>query len=382
MARYEVVIVGAGPAGSCAALRLAKQGVKVALVDKATLPRYKTCGGGIVHRAVKYLPVDISPVVERKCLIVEYNLFASNLHFDVIRDQPIISMTMRDSFDNLLASEAQRAGAEIIHGCEVLNVHRNPNSIVLETKKEVLNTNFLIAADGALSIVAKKTGWQETRLLIPALECEVYVDDRTLENFSKTARFDFDLVPDGYAWVFPKKDHLSIGVLSMKRGNIKLTNFLKRYLEILRITAVIKIEQHGFIIPVNPRKDELMKDRVLLIGDAAGFADPITAEGISFAILSGHIAADALVKGSLKKDLVKEIFDHEIQEKILNELKIGKILGRLIYNYPKVRTTLFRLYGNKLTKAMTQVFMGEKSYTTIIKNPLNYLKLLRVWNQR
>lgn len=378
---YDVVVVGAGPAGSSAALKLAVEGVRVALIDKAGFPRYKTCGGGIVHRAMKYLPIDISPVVERECFTVEHHLHASKFHCSISRDRPIISMIMRDSFDHLLATEAHRAGAEVIYGRTVLDVRQDDaGSIVLVTDQDLFRASFVIAADGVHSIVARKTAWQEARYLIPALECEVYVDGKTLEQFSKTARFDFDLVPYGYAWIFPKRNHLSIGCLSMKRGKTRLFDFFRHYLEILGITLVTKVERHVSLIPVNSREDELMKGRVLLVGDAAGLTDPVFAEGISFAVLSGQIAANALVGGYLKEESVKDLFCHEIKEKILNELKIGKVVRRLIYRHPIIRTNLFRWCGRKLTDGMAQVFMGERSYREIIMNPLNYLNLLKVWD--
>jgi flavin-dependent dehydrogenase len=125
-----------------------------------------------------------------------------------------------------------------------------------------------------------------------------------------------------------------------------------------------------------------MKDRIILVGDAAGLVDPVTAEGISFAVLSGQIAAKALILGALKNDLVEALFNHEINERVLKELRLGRIAGNLLYNYPRLRSRLFRWYGHKLTKAMTQVFMGEKTYRGIAKNPINYVKLMRIWNPK
>ena len=379
---YDVIVVGAGPAGSCAALDLAKGGVNVALIDKEKLPRHKTCAGGIVRRAVNHIPMDISSVVDRECFTVEFNLLASSLHFGISRDQPIIYMTMRDNFDNLLVSEAQKSGAKILPLCKVFDVHQDSNSIALETGRGTLKADFVVAADGTLSRVAKRGGWQETRKIIPALECQVYVDDETLEVFSKTARFDFDLVPNGYAWVFPKKDHLSIGIGRMGGRSARLLDSLDHYFNLLKIPSSAKLKRHGFVIPVSPRRDGLMKNRLLLVGDAAGLADPITAEGISFAVLSGQIAAKSLICEAFNGELIKDRFNHEMSERILKELKLGRIAGKILYDHPRLRTRLFRGHGDKLIKIMTQIFLGEKTYSEAMKNPLNYLKLLRVWNPK
>lgn len=377
---YDVAIAGGGPAGSSAALKLAEQGLKVALIEKAVHPRYKPCGGGIVHRVFKYLPVDVSKAIEKNCHTIEFNLNNSKQHFHFTSTEPIVSMTMRNNFDMLLLSAAGDAGAHIISECEVKDVQTNSNNINIRTNNGSISSKYLIAADGAVSVVANKAGWNETRYIIPALEYEVYVDDNTLESFSKSARFDFDILPDGYAWVFPKKNHLSIGILSMSRKRTIFADVFTNYLKLLRIKTYSKIEKHGFIIPVHPRKDTFMKNRVLLTGDVAGFADPVTAEGISFAILSGQIAANAIIKGDMEESLVHEHFHNELDQKILSELRIGRILSKLVYMNPVIRTNLFRFYGHKLTKSMTHIFLGKKSYKEVIRNPLNYLKLLRMWN--
>lgn len=377
---YDVAIAGGGPAGSSAALKLAGQGLKVALIEKAALPRYKTCGGGIVHRTFEYLPIDVSKSIENYCNTIEFYLNNSKQHFQFTSNKPIVSMTMRNNFDELLLSAACEAGANVYTECEVKDVQTNSNNINIRTNNGSISSKYLIAADGALSVVANKAGWKETRYLIPALEYEVYVDDNVLESFRKSARVDFDLIPDGYAWVFPKKDHLSIGVLRMNRKQTDFEDIFNSYLKLLGIKTCNKKEKHGFIIPVCPRKDTFMKNRVLLTGDVAGFADPVTAEGISFAILSGQIAANAIIKGDMEESLVNKHFHTELDQKILSELRIGRKLAKLVFTNPVIRTNLFRFYGHKLTKSMTQIFMGKKSYKEVVRNPLNYLKLLRIWN--
>lgn len=378
--RFDVVIAGGGPAGSTAAYFLARAGLNVAVLDNAAFPRYKTCGGGIVFRAAKLLPFDIDPVIERRFNKIEVSLLSSRQQFEIIREEPIISMTMRDKFDNLLLNEAVKEGTVLVQEADITNLKKHKNIIEINTNTGTYKSEFLIAADGSLGSTAKKAGWQETRNLIPALECEVYLYKDKAKRLIDTTRFDFDLIPDGYAWVFPKKDHLSIGVLSMNRGHINLTGYFNRYLKFLGISNFEKIEKHGFVIPVKPRTDAFTRDRVILIGDVAGLADPITAEGISNAILSGKIAANAIIHGNHNPKKVEKIYAEELHRKILGDLAIGRKVAHLLYSYPKIRTLLFRFYGNKLTEAITQVFMNENSYHKIITNPVNYLKLLRIWN--
>ncbi len=378
---YDVAIVGGGPAGASAALCLAKQGVRVAVVEKASLPRYKTCGGGVVRRAIRLLPVDVREAVERDCYSVELNLRDADLHFSTKRKDPIISMTMREKLDFLLVSAAKDAGAEVRSSCEVLNVVTHADGVELVTCKGSLLARFVVAADGATGVVARRAGPSDTRYLIPALECEVFVGDDLLTRFSQTARFDFGVVPRGYAWVFPKKEHLSIGVLTMRRGPINLNEMFDRYLELLGIHTALRLERHGSLVPVSPSKGTLAKGRVLFAGDAAGLADPVTGEGITFAIQSGQIAAKALLDGNFDEEGVRHAYDSEIAWKLLPELRLAKVLATMIYDHPKLRTLLFWQYGQRLSDAVTDVLMGERTYREILRDPLNYLKLLRVWGQ-
>ncbi|MEW6730983.1 MAG: geranylgeranyl reductase family protein [Acidobacteriota bacterium] len=372
---YDVIVVGSGPAGATAALTLAKQGISVLILEKATLPRYKTCGGGVVHRAAAALPVDISSAIERDCYRAEMHLLDANLHFVTQRSTPIVSMCMRDKLDFSLVIAAQEMGAKLQSECEVLDLKSSNEAVELKTSAGLRQARFVLAADGAMSLVARKAGWPETRDLIPALEYEVKVSNELLNRFGESARFDFGVVPYGYGWVFPKKAHLSIGLLSMQRRAINLNEMFMQYLRLIGIDKTESLERHGFLIPVQPRQGPFMRARVLLTGDAAGFADPVTGEGITFSILSGQLAARALLEGNLNAHRISEIYQSALAKTILPELWWGRRLAKLLYGYPRLRTRLFRRYGTKLSEAVTDLVMGKLSYRKIIFNPRNYLKL-------
>jgi geranylgeranyl reductase family protein len=376
---YDVAVVGSGPAGAMSALSLAKEGVRVVVIEKENLPRRKTCGGGVVRRARELIPVEVTGAIERECHVAEVNLVSTPLHFTSNREEPMVSTTMRENFDFLLISAAKEAGAEVRERCLVRDVSIHADKVEVVTNNGSLFSGFVVAADGANSIVAKKSGWKETRSLAPALECEVAVSDESLERLSGAVRFDFGLIPSGYAWTFPKKDHLCMGVLSMRPGPMKLNRIFQQYLELINLDGVLTIKRRGSLIPVSPRKDGFVQNRVLLTGDAAGLVDPVLGEGITSAIMSGMIAAKALLRGALDEGKVKAFYEYELSRKILQELRLGRALAKLIYDYPGLLRRLLVLYGQEFTEAVTDVVTGEKTYKKLFSTPGNYLHLFRIW---
>jgi geranylgeranyl reductase family protein len=372
---YDVIVVGSGPAGATVAWRLAQAGVSVAVLEKAVLPRYKTCGGGIIGRAMQSLPIDLSHVVEQDCHTAQLNLHPIGLSFTAHRLTPIVSMTMRHQFDFALLSASQAAGAVVHQRCAVEDVSLHDDVVTVATNKGLINAKFVVAADGALSGVARKMRMADGRVLIPALEYEVTVSQDRLDSFRGVARFDFGVLPHGYAWAFPKRQHLSIGVLSMVRRGGDLKDAMARYLDLLGCRDVTQVEQHGFVIPIQPRRGPFVDKRILLVGDAAGLADPVTGEGISFALRSGLMAAQSLLDGSFEEEAVSQMYTRSLAESILPELRIGRWLARLLYDFPRLRSWAFSQQGQRLCEAVTDVMAGKRAYRGLRFNPRALLRL-------
>lgn len=367
---YDVAIIGSGPSGASTAFHLAKAGVSAVIIEKEKLPRYKTCGGGFVYRGRKNLPFEIDEVIEKEFYTVDVYM-GKKMHFTTHRDKPTITMIMRDAFDHLIVKKAKEFGVDILEENKLKSLVFLEDYIVLNTSKSEVKARFVIAADGALSPTAKMAGWKEdTRKLIPALEYEVEVSEEDFERLSNEVRFDIDAIPYGYAWNFPKKKHLSIGVASTKRTKINLKEYYKKYLDTIGLKDIISESQHGFQIPIAPRTDGFVKNNVFLIGDAAGFADPITAEGISNAILSGKLAAEALIESELDPTKSKDLYQQKLEQDILPELKTGIWLGKFFYNQKRVRNLLLKKYGQHFSEAMADVFMGDRTYPHDIKKKI------------
>ncbi len=370
MKHFDVAIIGSGPSGASAAFHLAKAGISTVIIEKETLPRYKTCGGGFVFRGRRNLPFDISSVIEREFHKVDIFL-GNTLHFVTEREAPTITMIMRDAFDNLIIEEAKKHGITLLENHKLTGITFDNAIHNLTTSQGEISAKFIIAADGALSPTAKLSGWKtDTRKLIPALEYEVEVPKEDFERLKNEVRFDIDAIPYGYAWNFPKKNHLSIGVASARRTKINLKKYYNEYLETLGITKIISASQHGFQIPVSPRTDGFVKNNVFLIGDAAGFADPITAEGISNAIYSGVLAAEALIESQLNAQKAATLYLEKLEAKLLPEIKTGLWLSKWFYEQTKVRNLLLKKYGQRFSEAMADVFHGDRSYPRDIKKSI------------
>lgn len=372
---YDVIIIGSGVAGSTAAYFLADAKVKVLVLEKLQLPRYKTCGGGLVHRAVSLLPFNLDEVIESRFLSIDIFDQANGLHFNVSRSSPLVSMVMRKDLDYFILNKAISKGAEVKDMIQVNDLQYDADIVKVIANNKVLSARLVLGADGAMGITIKKLGFTNYLKRIPAIESEISVGDKVFTKYCMSARFDYGLIPNGYGWVFPKKEHLSVGVLTMKTSGINLNKYLKEYLSKLGIKNIIREEKHGFVIPLNQKLKNLAFGKILLAGDAAGMSDPITAEGISYAVESGKLAAEAIIRGGLNPGMVSKIYTKSTN-KILTELKYARMLSLFVYRSSVLRSMVFRMYGEKTSGLLTDISMGEKTYSEIIMNPLNYLKLL------
>jgi len=372
---YDVAVVGAGPAGSTAALHLARGGKRVALIEKQRLPRYKTCGGGLVGRAFRWLPDDLELPVEHECFAAEANFLESGMSFRVRRERPIVSMTMRATLDRALADAAVAAGAELFSPCELRDLRQDERGVDLETDRGRIRARFLIGADGVLSAVARKAGFAHAPATVPALEAEIGVPPEVHARFAGVARFDFEAVESGYGWVFPKREHLSCGILTMRRGAGGLHRALERYLARVGVGPALSEERHGFVIPVRPRRGGCVRGRVLLAGDAAGFADALTGEGISIAMQSGNLAALSILHGP--PDRAGVGYAAAIRRELCAELRIARGLARVTYGRRAIARSVFRARGPVLAEGVADVFLGTRTYRSLVLKPSSYLALLR-----
>jgi geranylgeranyl reductase family protein len=312
MGRFDAVVVGAGPAGSTAAYRVASSGASVLLVDKARFPRDKPCGGGLTDRALDQIPFDVSPVVEDAVCTFELGL-QYRRRFERHCDSPLIVMTQRRRLDAFLAEQAARAGAEFRDGAKVAGIQNGANEVALTVDGHSVRAGALIGADGVNGTTAKSVGLGDAHDHAVALEGNVPFEALSAKRFRGRVLVELGTVPGGYAWVFPKGDHVNVGVGGWLREGPRLRAHLSRVCREYAIPEERIEGVRGYRLPMRRAGSSPASGRTLLVGDAAGLVDPLSGDGLYEAFLSARLAAKAVLDGQLDsyaRALARELGPH------------------------------------------------------------------------
>jgi geranylgeranyl reductase family protein len=304
--QYDVVIVGAGPAGSTAARFLSLQGVKVLLIDKHYFPRDKPCAGVLLLRTLKRFPYLPQEIISSYSFGGDVSSSSMNNHFSLQKNEPIEAFVVRKEFDDTLTRIAVQAGAQFFQGRAVTDVQIHKEKVVVTLSDGAsVESDLVIGADGVWSIVAKKSGLgQHYPHVGRCLFEEVLVERDTLDKyFTDQRHFHLYLKFSGIAgfgWVAPKQDCVNIGVGEMRlTGSQQVSRtLLEVYHEFLHFLEQNKLipssithgKIQGGFTPLRPLARTLTH-RVFLCGDAAGQINPVTGDGIHYAMVSGELAA-------------------------------------------------------------------------------------------
>ena len=298
MERVDVLVVGAGPAGSSSAIHLARAGAHVLLVDKARFPRDKPCGGGLTGRALKRIPVDPSPVVERDVDRFELRL-RYGWSFARSHDEPLIRMTQRRLLDAWLLEQAAAAGAEVRTGARVESLVDDARSVTATVAGTTVRADVVVGADGANGVVARSVGLGDGIVHGVALEGNVPLRALAADH-ERSATIELAVVPGGYGWVFPKGDHANLGVGGWGSEGPRLRDHLARLARAHGVDAGSLTDVRGHRLPMRRLGTPAGSGRVLLVGDAAGLVDPLSGDGMYEAFVSARLAADAILTGELE----------------------------------------------------------------------------------
>jgi geranylgeranyl reductase family protein len=286
---YDAVVVGAGPAGSTTAFRLASAGASVLLVDKARFPRDKPCGGGLTMRAARLLPFSVDPVVEDVTHRFELRL-GYRSSFVRTSKQPLCFLTQRRRLDEFLARKAAEAGAEFRDG---VSVGFDDSAVVVNGER--LQARVIVGADGVNGLTARTFGLGRDHGHGVALEGNAPLDER----YRGKLVLELGVVPGGYAWVFPKGDHANFGVGGWESEGPRLRDHLRRLCSAHGVDYESLTDLRGYRLPYRRPTSALARDNVLLVGDAAGLVDPLTGDGMYEAFVSGKLASEAILSGDL-----------------------------------------------------------------------------------
>ena len=362
---YDVIIVGAGPAGATLGYELTREGLDVLILEKDRLPRYKTCAGGITVKAAELLDLDISPVVQHTVYGFRVK-YKNKKEFTRWYDQPLIYMVMRDEFDHFLVQRAQATGAVVADDQRVSRLQVTFEGVEVLTDQDVFTTRILVGADGARSIVAENLGLMTGTRFGVGMEAEIAVSKEKLAEWDSLAGLSIGHIRGGFGWVFPKKDHLSVGI----GGSLRQAKRLKsRYREVLASHdlgshEIIKLRSH--YLPVRRNGAAIQCERSLLIGDAAGLVDPFTGEGIYNAVKSACIAAPIIIQ-SLQTDNVDLTgYQEAVDRELMPELKASRAFSKIYTWFPGLYFDAVK-GSDRLWRAHCRVLRGERSYVSIKK---------------
>jgi geranylgeranyl reductase family protein len=374
---FDVIISGCGPAGSILGYLLAENNISVLILEKAIFPRKKICAGGIQHRALKLIPFDVSPVIEKTI----YGIYFSLANKDIIHkknEDPIIYTVERAIFDNFLAGKAGSSGCLIQYGDGLADYEVLDDYVAVQTGKSSYKAKILVGADGVRGAAHKKiTGNNKFHKIIGyETEIEYGTGDFTLKDrtgnffdFKDSVRLDFNGVKKGYGWIFPKNAGLSCGVGAPAANAPKTKKYFKLFLSEF-CTQDIKILAHG--IPVRKSNTPYCGNRVLAVGDAACFGDGFTGEGLYNAIKSSIIAAQCIKNALQKSDFTFSDYFKLIETDICRDIKISLMLTKVFYSSVFLFYNLLKKNDNYF-HACCRILRGERSYKEIVEK-LKFIK--------
>jgi len=369
MVRYDVIVAGAGPAGSTAARECASRGLSVLLLDKAEFPRDKPCGGGVNVRASRLLPFDISPVTERVIFGMHVSMGQSR-GYTRYSAQPLSFLTQRRRLDTFLLEQARRAGATIRERTLARTVERDSTCVVVRAGSESFEGRTLVAADGANGTVWKQLGLILKRSTGIALEGNVTPGSGYPDRWRDVLGIDVASVPGGYGWIFPKGDHLNIGVGGTEHVGPSLRTRLHELSRFYGFDPERLWGLRGHPLPVRLPNTPLVDGNVLLVGDAGGLVDALTGEGIYSAIWSGQAAARHLA-AFLQGDVPNlDGYQCDIDRELGMELSLSLQFHLLFHLSPSVWAAMVARWP-RAWRLVCSLLTGEQTYAGALgKHPL------------
>jgi geranylgeranyl reductase family protein len=395
---YDVVIVGGGPAGSTAAKFLAERKRTVLLIDKAKFPREKPCGGGLTAKVLTEFPY-----VKHNDLIESYTyggyVYAKDMsnRVEIKKDTPVMATVLRKTFDAGLVKLAVDQGCTLLEGRKVVDITFSKDHVKTTVDTgECIESKVVIGADGIWSITRKKAGLDPIKnTFAVSLFNEYKMDEQLIDQYFSSKRYGHLHLKleglSGYGWVFSKKNHINIGVGEMKpyhaTNHTQLTPIFQEYIQRLKEERIIPEELSagnvkGGALPTRP-VPKTYGDKVLLCGDAAGLINPITGEGIHYAMYSGRIAAkiiDAALHEKNTSNRFLSKYEHQWKHAFGKDIALFQQATK---QWDKTDFKYFDLLkqDEQLKEVLLEIMMGNASaqeYKYKILKRILYVKVKKV----
>lgn len=375
---YDVIVVGGGPSGSVAATFCKRFGLKTLLLEKKEMPRVKPCGGALSNKALSLLKQLKIPI---NANLIETRVHGVNIvkpsgkSFLIDAGRPIAALVLREKFDKFLFEISSNEGCDVVTKTKVVNLKYNKDSVTVYTDKgDSFASKIVIGADGVNTAIGKYSSlrkWHKDELGI-CIVMEPKVGKEIMDKFFNTRNFIsiyLGCLPLGYAWIFPKKECASIGMGGLlgkvRHLKTKFTRFYKKFEFLRNISPSMNVA----LIPAGGFKRSLVCDRTLLVGDAAGFVDTFTGEGIFYALKSGYLAAK-VVKNSFSSNKFDRRELRQYESLCYNEfernLKASLFLAFKTQRYLGFLLSVIENDMN-LQQCFSEVIEGKKGYCDLLR---------------
>lgn len=362
MSSYAVIVVGAGPAGTTAARVLAEAGVPVLILERDHIPRVKPCGGALTHRVLPLLPRGAETQFQAHPTHWTFQGRSGNA-VTVSRDEPYCHIVERQYFDQFLAQAAHSAGAAVRDGEALERIEDTPQGLQLVTSHGQYHADLVIAADGAHGITAKAVGFPRPQLGA-AIEAEVPVDDSLWAQYESRVEIHVGRYPWGYAWVIPRAGVLNVGVGSFRPRVFPLKQRFHEFAA--SIVGDRPIQPLAHPLPYRLRFAPPVVRRVLFAGDAAGYMDAFSAEGIYSALRSGQLAGETALQALATGAPLSQYADR-LHDEFWPSLKAAVKMGLLFYPLAGFWSDFFA-ENQMLLSDYLDVAMGKLPYHALRAN--------------